>query len=169
MRNRHAQRHLGVFLAVLGLVAILSRFPAVSSGWDTAVVEFRYYAFSIRGDMNSRARHKNALVDLALQGNERALKRYLESVRYVDGANSYWHFNDLILLLRELDDARTAEAFAQLEPGDRERHHYFLSYITDLQTLRPLTYAASEMATADSEFFDPERSFPLFDERQSWP
>lgn len=169
MRNRYSRRHLWVLLAVVGLVALLARIPNVPSGFEYARVEYHYYGFRNGGGMAVTAPHKNALVELALQGNEHALKRYLESVRFVDGANSYWHFNDLVTLLRQVDDARMARAFITLDPYQKVRHHHYLSYITDLETLRPLTYAAAEMTSASKESLDPELAYPLFDQRQVWP
>lgn len=131
-------------------------------------MEYHYYGFVQGGDMNSRAIHKDFLAECALRGNDRALMRFLDSVTYVDGANGYWHFNHLISLLRQVDDARMAWAFGQLDPKDRVRHHFYLSYVADLKNLRPLTYTASQIPASFSNQ-DPALTFPLFDKRQVWP
>jgi hypothetical protein len=161
MRRRTA--HVVVFLLLLALAGAA---PPLD-GWATAAnikAEYHFRSAGGGGGLRDFWDHDKALEELAVAGNDHALRRFLEMSSKSDGARAYGHFNLMVDCLRKVGDARFARIVNHLNPEERACVWHYLSGIGDLTSSAPLTYAA----VGTSEHPNPT-ALPLRDPGLVWP
>lgn len=152
-------------LAWLTLLTFVACTPGSSLWEKLTFVKVKYHQLGRKGSgMGPFYEHGAALTQMAIDGNDLALKAFLEGANHSDGANSYTQFGLTIECLRKIEDERFARTIIALNDQTRERVWYYLSHVSDLKAQRPATHSA----LGAQRIPNPE-ALPLHDPAQIWP